>query len=127
MLTERVTKNGSAPSIMLPEARDDRALRELAIKQLDRVRTFKLHAIAYAVGFFVLGGVWVLTEYFEEHSWPERFASAPDVAGTWDPWFFWAAGIWFFVLGVHAFKTFAHRPPSEAEIERELDRLRPRS
>lgn len=70
--------------------------------------------------------MWVLTEYFEEHTWPDRFADAPDVAGTWSPWFFWAVGIWSLILAVHAFKTFSHRPPTEAEIERELERMRSR-
>jgi hypothetical protein len=127
MLTEPVTKNGSAPPITMPASDADRALRELAIKQVERLRSFKLHVVAFLVGTPVLGAVWVLTEYFEERTWPDRFASAPDVAGTWDPWLFWAVGIWFGILCVHAFRTFAHRPPSETEIEREIERLRPRS
>ena len=105
---------------------DDRALRELAIKQVERVRGFKLHVVAFVVGTLVLGGVWVLTEYLEENTWPDRFSDSNDVAGTWSPWFFWAVGIWALILGVHAFRTFAHRPPTEGEIEHEIERLRSR-
>ncbi|MEX0816381.1 MAG: 2TM domain-containing protein [Gaiellales bacterium] len=123
MVSEPITKNDRGQLSDQAVTKDDRALRELAIKQVERVRSFRLHLVAYVVGIFLLGGVWVLTEYFEEHSWPDRFADAPDVAGTWSPWFFWAVGIWTLILGIHALKTFAHRPPSEAEIERELERL----
>jgi hypothetical protein len=83
----------------------------------------------------LLGGIWVLTEYFEEHTWPSRFASAPDVAGTWDPWFFWVAGIWFVILAIHGLKVYfgspaalvaryVRRTPTEQEVDRELERLR---
>jgi 2TM domain len=106
---------------------DERALRELAVRQVERVRSFKLHAVTFVVGIVVLGGVWVLTEYFEEHSWPSRFADSNDVAGTWSPWFFWAVGIWTLILGIHALKTFARRPPTQGEIEREIERLKSRA
>ena len=125
MPTETFTSNGRAAAETITSApSDDGALRELAIKQAERLRSFKLHVFAFALGAPILGGVWVLTEYFEENTWPDRFASSPDVAGTWDPWFFWALGIWALVLAIHAFRTFAHRPPSEAEIDREIRRLK---
>ena len=125
MATEPVTRslNGTAT---LPAPDDERALRELAVKQVERVRSFKLHVIAFLFGTLVLGTVWVLTEYFDERTWPDRFADSNDVAGTWSPWFFWAVGIWALVLGIDAFRTYAHRPPSEAEIQKEIDRLKGR-
>lgn len=125
MATEPVTRslNGTAT---MPAPDDERALRELAVKQVERVRSFKLHVIAFLFGTLVLGTVWVLTEYFDERTWPDRFADSNDVAGTWSPWFFWAVGIWALVLGIDAFRTYAHRPPSEAEIQKEIDRLKGR-
>ena len=125
MATESVTRslNGTAT---LPAPDDERALRELAVKQVERVRSFKLHVIAFLFGTLVLGTVWLLTEYFDERTWPDRFADSNDVAGTWSPWFFWAVGIWALVLGIDAFRTYAHRPPSEAEIQKEIDRLKGR-
>ena len=125
MATEPVTRslNGTAT---MSASDDERALRELAVKQVERVRSFKLHVIAFLFGTLVLGTVWVLTEYFDERTWPDRFADSNDVAGTWSPWFFWAVGIWALVLGIDAFRTYAHRPPSEAEIQKEIDRLKGR-
>lgn len=62
-------------------------------------------------------------------------ASAPDVAGTWDPWFFWVAGIWCIALAIHALRTYLgppvgplgsyiRRPIPKAELDREAARLR---
>ena len=113
------------------------SVRALAAERIYRVRRFKLHAIVFAVGLPLLGAFWVLTEYVEEDTWPSRFASDPDVAGTWDPWFFFAAGIWFIALVIHGLRTYLgprvgpigryiRRPISEAELDREIERERSR-
>jgi hypothetical protein len=108
-----------------PDAsRDERALRELATRQVERVHSFKLHLIAFAGGIVAIGVIWMLTEYFQDNRWPTRFADADDGdPGTWNPWFFYAVGIWAIVVGVHAIKVYARRPPTEAEIQREIERI----
>ena len=63
MTTETVTKTGQVVRQRASVAAEDRALRELAIKQAERVRSFKLNLVAFIVGTIVLGGVWVATEY----------------------------------------------------------------
>jgi hypothetical protein len=128
---ERVAPD-RAPGIVEPERQD--SLRSLALERIYRLRRFKLHLVAFALGIPLLGGLWVLTEYFEEHTWPSRFASAPDVAGTWETWFFWVAGIWLIILAIHALRTYfgppigpigryIRRPVPRAELEREIERL----
>lgn len=138
MPTDAPTKYERQAPERAPEAiRDgDRGtLRALAIEQIYRLRRFKLHLVVFAVGLPLLGGLWVLTEYYEEHTWPSRFASAPDVAGTWDPWYFFVAGIWLIILVIHALRTYfgppigpigryIRRPVPESEIDREVRRLR---
>lgn len=57
------------------EAERDDGLDVLAIKRIYRVRRFKLHLVAFAVGIPLLTTLWLLTEYFEENTWPSRFAS----------------------------------------------------
>jgi hypothetical protein len=104
---------------------DDRTHRQIAVKHLHQVRSFKLHVLAYLVGIPVIGVVWILTEYLQENTWPSRFADSDDGnPGTWNPWIFWVIGVWSVVLLVDAVKTFARRPPSEAEIQREIDRMK---
>jgi hypothetical protein len=140
MPTETLTKNGRVTPELAPvigEPKVESHLRALAIERIHRLRRFKLHLVAFALGLPILGGVWVLTEYYEEHTWPSRFASAPDVAGTWDPWFFFVAGIWFIILAAHALRTYLgppigpvgryiRRPVSRSELDREVERLQSR-
>jgi len=73
----------TTPSAVEPQDQD--TLQQLAAERIYRLRRFKVHLTGFALGLPILGAVWVLSEYFEEHTWPSRFASAPDVAGTWDP------------------------------------------
>ncbi len=82
MLTKPVTKNGAAPP-MTSEASEDAGLRTLALKQLQRIRSFKLHLAMFLIGMPALTGVWALTEYMNADGWPDRFSdSAGPVAGT---------------------------------------------
>jgi len=123
----------TAPPEVVPAAGDGR-LRALAVERIHRIRRFKLHLVTFAVGLPLLGILWVLTEYYEEHTWPSRFASDPDVAGTWDPWFFFVAAIWAIALAVHALRAYLgppvgpigryiRRPIPEARLDREIARL----
>lgn len=121
-----------------PALEQHEALPPAALERIYRRRRFRLHAFIFAVGMPLLGLLWVLTEYYEENTWPSRFASDPDVAGTWDPWFFFVAGIWAIALLIHALRTFlgppvgpvqryVHRPPTPKETRREVARLKPHS
>lgn len=118
-----------------PELERESTLRAKAIERIRQLRRFKLHLVTFALGVPLLGGIWVWTEYIEEHTWPDRFASDPDVAGTWDPWFFAVAGIWAIILVVHGLKTYfgptvgpvgryIRRPVTDEELDRELARMR---
>jgi 2TM domain-containing protein len=136
MPTETLSRNGRATrELVARTAEPESSLRTLAIERIHRLRRFKLHLVAFALGIPIIGGVWVLTEYYEEHTWPSRFASAPDVAGTWDPWFFFVAGIWLIILAVHALRTYfgppigpigkyIRRAISPNEVDREVERLK---
>jgi hypothetical protein len=137
MTTETFRKERSVDE-RIPESLEvqrENSLRTQAMERIHQLRRFNLHFRAFALGIPIMGVIWVLTEYFEEHTWPDRFASDPDVAGTWDPWFFFVAGIWAIILVVHAVKTYfgptigpvgryIRRPVTEAEINREIARMR---
>ena len=125
----------STPAAVEPQDQD--TLQGQAAERIYRLRRFKVHLIGFVLGIPILGAVWVLSEYYEEHTWPSRFASAPDVAGTWDPWFFFVAGIWFVILLVHALRAYLgppigplgryiRRPIVQAELDREVERLKGR-
>lgn len=106
--------------------RPDDDLRALARDRIERVRSFKLHAAIFAVALPVLTVVWTLTEYLEDNTWPSRLAADDGDPGNWDPWIIWVFLVWGTILAVHALRTYFHRPATEAEIEREIERLRAR-
>jgi|SRR5512133_1708652 hypothetical protein len=125
-----------APEHIPPSAelQAEEALRAEAVEQIGRRRRFKLHAIVIGIVTPLVGLSWVLTEYYTAHTahmWPSSFADAPaDRPGVWSTWFFYFVGAMLVVLLIDAYRTYAkpyiHRAPPEAEVDREVERLRPR-
>ena len=130
MPTETLTRNGrlAAASPSAAEQDEEQSLRKLALEQLRRIRNFKLHVVTWAFGVPVLGLIWMLTEYFQDNQWPTRFADSDNgIPTTWNPWFFWAAGIWTAALLLHGVRTYFAsrlRPPTEADVDREVERMK---
>jgi hypothetical protein len=128
MPTETVSRNERVVQETLPgigRAREDEALRAVALKHLEDVRRLKVRALEFALVLLFLTPVWMATEYANADGWPERFSSQSN-PGDWDPWIFWVALIGGVILGVSAVRTYFSRAPSEAEIEQEIERLRER-
>ncbi len=126
MPTETVTTNERLAPEALPQivrARDDEPLRKLALKHLEHVRKLKLYASAYVLGLIVLTPVWIATEYMAADGWPERL-SANGNPGDWDPWILWVALVGGFLVAVAALRAYFGRPATEADIEREVERLK---
>ena len=124
MLTKPVTKNGAAPP-MTSEASEDAGLRTLALKQLERIRSFKLHLAMFLIGMPALTGVWALTEYMNADGWPDRFSDSAG-PGSWNPWILWVLLIWGGLLAIQGVRAYFGRPPTELEIDREVARLKTR-
>jgi 2TM domain len=124
MLTKPVTKNGAAPP-MTSEASEDAELRTLALKQLERIRSFKLHLAMFLIGMPALTAVWALTEYMNADGWPDRFSDSAG-SGNWNPWILWVLFIWGGILAIQGVRAYFGRPPTELEIDREVARLKTR-
>jgi hypothetical protein len=123
MRTEGATTNGKVASESpLPPTRNEETLRALATQHLERVRKFKLDAAVFVVGILVLAGVWAITEYQNSGGWPERLSDKGQ-PGDWNPWILWVVLGWGFLLALDALRTYFRRPTTEAEIEREVERM----
>jgi protein-S-isoprenylcysteine O-methyltransferase Ste14 len=87
--------------------RDDRELRDQAVRGLRRKRAFGRDVVAYVVVSLLLIGVWYFATghgYF----WPG-----------------WVLLGWGVLLALHAWKVYGRgREITEADIERETERLR---
>jgi hypothetical protein len=90
---------------MVAGSHDDDELREMALARLERKQEFYAHLLAYVLVNGMLVAIWAMTGagFF----WPIF------------PILGWGIGIAF-----HAWDTFRRNAPSEATIQREMDRLR---
>ena len=70
----------------------------------------------------VLTPLWALIEWQDNGSF-ERWSnnSRP---GDWEPWILYIGGVWALVVATLALHVYFERPATEAEIDRELERLR---
>jgi hypothetical protein len=98
-----------------PGPSEDDALREEAIASLKRKRRFGENVIAYVSVNGVLWLIWALTDRSTDGGMP---------------WPAWVSLVWGFFLAMDAWRAFGswprslHRPITEAEIQRELNRPR---
>lgn len=131
MPTETLTTNERVVSEQAPTATqtsEDEALRKFAVRHLEHVRKFKLYLSAYVLSMLVLTPVWIVTQYESADGWPEHLSSRSRYPGDWDPWIIWVAligGVLVAIAGVRAY-YLDRRPITEADIDREVERLKSR-
>jgi hypothetical protein len=121
--TETLSKNGRRT----PEPTRARTMpvdedREWARKHVERAHRLKLNVAAFVLGLIVLTPLWVLVEWQSNGAF-ERWSNNGN-PGDWDPWILYVALIWGGILALSALKVHFDRPASDAEIDREVDRLR---
>jgi hypothetical protein len=123
---ETVTENSRVRSEDVPEiiVRQDKALRKLAVEHLERVRKFKLYLSVYVVSMVVLTPIWVITQYEQADGWLEHLSTRSRYQGDWDPWLIWVGLIGAFIVALAGYRAYFDRPHTEADIEREIERLK---
>lgn len=125
MPAEMLTRNGRVESAAPAEtASEDERLRDWARQHVERVRRLKLHVLAFVLGMAVLIPLWVFVEW-ESNGAFERWSSNGN-PGDWDPWIVYVAVAWGLFVGFVALRTYFDRPTTEADIDREIERLRAR-
>jgi hypothetical protein len=82
-----------------------------------------MHIAAFVLGMIVLTPVWMFAEYVTADGWPEHWSDNGN-PGDWGPWILYVGLIWGLVVAVAALKVYFDRPTTEAEIDREVERLR---
>ena len=87
-------------------ATDDEAIREQALERLKKRRDFVAHALTFVL---VNAAVWVI--------WA--------ATGAGYAWPAWLTGAWGIGLALNAWDAYGRRPITEADVRREIDRLRP--
>jgi hypothetical protein len=118
---ERVTSDVGSETIA---SGDDEALRKFALRHLERVRKFKLYLSVYLLSMLVLTPVWIVTQYETADGWLKHLSSRSRYPGDWDPWIIWVALIGAVLVAIAGYRAYLDRPTTEAEVEREIQRLK---
>lgn len=124
MPAELLTKNDRTASQPIPTmtAPDDE-VRAFARKRLEQLRRLKFHIAAFVLGMVVLTPVWALAEW-QDNGGFKRWSDNSN-PGDWEPWILYVALVWGLVVAIFALRVYFDRPTTEAEIDREVKRLRP--
>ena len=84
----------------------------------------KRDVAAYVLGMVAVTAVWTLVEWNDNGAF-ERFSGGNN-PGDWEPWLLYVALIWGFFVALDALKVYFDRPTTEAEIGRQIERMRSR-
>jgi hypothetical protein len=125
--TETLSTNGRVTHEPIPEPDqhpEDDALRRIAERHVEHVRKFKLYLSIYVLSMLVLTPVWIITQYETQDGWLEHLSSRSRYPGDWDPWLIWVALIGAFLVALAGLRAYFSRLNTEAEVEREIERLR---
>lgn len=120
MPTEMLTKNEQTVSQPTPPMPADES-REWARKHVERVHRVKLNVAVFVLGMIVLTPLWALIQW-QDNGGFQRFSDNSN-SGDWQPWIFYVALVWGGIVALQAVKAYFDRPPTDAEVEREVERL----
>lgn len=97
-------------------------LRTIALDRIRRRRNFITHLLAHVVATVFLTLVWATTEYHNAGGWPTGFRTGR-TNHDWDPWIIYPVLAGTFALALHAWIAFGRQPVTEADVNRELERI----
>jgi len=125
MPAQHTTANGPPMVLERPPDDDEERVRELAIAQIERKRRFHARALGAAVVSVGLVIIWAIAEYNNAGGWPTSgFSQSSGIPHTWNSWIVYPLVAIALGVAIDAWHTYRHRPVTEDEIRREMDRLR---
>jgi len=97
--------------------------RQQAIKQIERRRRFRISAAVSAVGMILLVIIWATSEYHNAGGWPANgFSQSSGIHDVWNFWIIYPLVAWALLLAADGWFVYGHKPISESEIKREVER-----
>jgi hypothetical protein len=97
--------------------------RQEAIKQIGRRRRFWISTAFSLVGMILLTAIWAITEYHNAGGWPTSgFGQSSGIHDVWNCWIIYPLIAWVLLTVAHGWSVYAHKPISEREIQREIER-----
>ena len=99
--------------------------REQAVKQIGRRRRFWFWAVLGTLVIIVVTVGWAFSQYHSAGGWPTHGfteSSWPPIPNVWNGWIIWPAMVWVLATAGYAWLVFGHKPVSESQITREMQR-----
>ena len=97
--------------------------RQEAIKQIELKRRFWIRAAIGTVAMILLAVIWAIAEYNSASGWPTQgFSESSGIPNVWNFWIIYPAIVWAFLTVAGGLTVYLHKPISESEIKRELER-----
>jgi H+/Cl- antiporter ClcA len=97
--------------------------RQQAIKQIGRRRRFRIEAVSSAIGMVILAVIWAISEYHNAGGWPTQgFSQSSGIHDVWNFWIIYPLIAWVLIMSARGWSVYAHKPISESEINREIER-----
>jgi hypothetical protein len=104
-------------------ATGEQLARQQAIRQIERRRRFWIRATMGTLGMVILTVIWAFAEYHNAGGWPTSgFSQSSSIPNVWNYWIIYPAIAWALLTAADALAVYRHRPVSESEIQREIER-----
>jgi len=104
-------------------ASSEELARQQAIRQIERRRRFWIGTIVGTVAMVLVVVIWATTEYHNAGGWPTSgFSQSSGIPNVWNYWIIYPAIAWVLLTAGNAWWVYGHKPVSEAEIKREIER-----
>ena len=101
----------------------ERLARKQAVAQIERSRRFRVRATVGTVGMILLAVIWALAEYHNAGGWPTSgFSQSSGIPNVWNYWIIYPAIAWVLITAAGAWFVYGHKPVSESQIQREIER-----
>jgi 2TM domain len=102
---------------------NEQVARQQAIKQIERRRHFRIALATSGIGMIILVIIWALSEYHNAGGWPTHgFSQSSGIHDVWNLWIIYPLGAWVLILAAHGWFVYGHKPISESDIKREMER-----
>jgi hypothetical protein len=74
-------------------------------------------------GMVILVVIWAFAEYHNAGGWPTSgFSQSSGIPNMWNYWIIYPAIAWVLITAADAWFVYGHKPVSEGEIQREIER-----
>ena len=104
-------------------ADSEQLARQEAIRQIERRRHFRIRATVGTLIMIILVVIWAFSEYHNAGGWPTSgFSQSSSIPNVWNYWIIYPVIVWVLATAADAWFVYGHKPVSESEIQREIER-----